>query len=434
MRETLRSFIRPPIAGDGAESRAKLVWVVRLRWVAIGAQLLAMLPAIEFQILEPSMLPHFLGIVAGLVALNLATLFALRRGIAATQGRVIFQLCADIAALSGLLALTGGAWNPLVPILFVHAGLGALLLEGHGSLLFFSLLIGCLVVLQLAAHIPPGLEQALVPAEVLFPAQLVVALVFWILTAWLSRTLADLQEHFSTLRERRGRIDRLRAVGALAAGLSHELATPLNTAQLKLERLARKQRLGDNEDLQTAAEALDRCEQVLRTMAGSQLRPEALDFVEVDLGALVEDLCKSLERSDDGGSVRLRVAGRGERSWRAVVPPVALCHALLNLIDNAARSGSQEVEVVLGGSAGQVDISVLDRGPGWPDVVRRHLGEPFVTTRPDGVGLGLYYVHTLAEAVGGALALEDRADGGAIARLSLPAAGERPAAEDVRDE
>jgi two-component system sensor histidine kinase RegB len=223
-------------------------------------------------------------------------------------------------------------------------------------------------------------------------------------------------------------------VGALAAGLSHELATPLNTAQLKLERLARKQRLGDNEDLQTAAEALDRCEQVLRTMAGSQLRPEALDFVEVDLGALVEDLCKSLERSDDGRSVRLRVAGRGERAWRAVVPPVALCHALLNLIDNAARSGSEEVEVVLGGSAGQVDISVLDRGPGWPDVVRRHLGEPFVTTRPDGVGLGLYYVHTLAEAVGGALALEDRADGGAIARLSLPAAGERPAAEDARDE
>jgi len=63
---------------------------------------------------------------------------------------------------------------------------------------------------------------------------------------------------------------------------------------------------------------------------------------------------------------------------------------------------------------------VLDRGEGWPDVVRRHLGEPFVTTKPDGVGLGLYYVHNLAAAIGARLHLVDRPDGGAIAQLSLP--------------
>jgi len=63
---------------------------------------------------------------------------------------------------------------------------------------------------------------------------------------------------------------------------------------------------------------------------------------------------------------------------------------------------------------------VLDRGEGWPDVVRHHLGEPFVTTKPDGVGLGLYYVYNLAAAIGARLHLVDRPDGGAIAQLSLP--------------
>jgi signal transduction histidine kinase len=66
---------------------------------------------------------------------------------------------------------------------------------------------------------------------------------------------------------------------------------------------------------------------------------------------------------------------------------------------------------------------VADRGPGWPEIVRNHLGEPFVTTKPGGVGLGLYYVHSLSEAIGANLLLEDRPDGGAIARVSLPRAG-----------
>jgi signal transduction histidine kinase len=52
--------------------------------------------------------------------------------------------------------------------------------------------------------------------------------------------------------------------------------------------------------------------------------------------------------------------------------------------------------------------------------VRTHVGQPFLTTKPNGIGLGLYYVHTLAEALGGTFHLEDHPEGGAIARISLP--------------
>ena len=156
----------------------------------------------------------------------------------------------------------------------MHAVLGSLLLEGRSSVGFFALLIACLIMIQWLATIPSGLEGSLVPPEILFPAQMIFALAFWILTAWLSRTLTDMQGTMTSMRERKTRIDRLRAVGALAAGLSHEFATPLNTAQLKLKRLGRKNDLEDDPDLLTAAEALDRCGVVLRHMAGSQLRPE----------------------------------------------------------------------------------------------------------------------------------------------------------------
>ena len=80
-------------------------------------------------------------------------------------------------------------------------------------------------------------------------------------------------------------------------------------------------------------------------------------------------------------------------------------------------------DVTLTGHLTHVDLAVSDRGSGWPSIVKNHLGEPFVTTKEDGVGLGLYFVHSLAEAIGAELHLEDRSSGGATARISFPRAG-----------
>lgn len=421
MLETIRSFFAPPISAEVAQGTAKLTWIVRLRWIALLAQLGTIYPALHFQLLEPKKLPSFVGVIAVLAILNTATWFWLRRGGVASQPLVLFQLGTDALALSMMLALTGGAWNPVAPLLFVHAVLGSLLLEGRLSIYFFGMLLICLLFIQGFAYIPTGLRGTLVPPEILFPAQLLFAVVFWILTAWLSRTLTSLQSHFLVLRERKTRIDRLRAVGALAAGLSHEFATPLNTAQLKLRRLAREHGLEDNSDLATASEALDRCGEVLRHMAGSQLQPEGLSLEESDIDDLVEQVCTSLSQVNEGPTIKFLATGRSPR--RALVPAVAFSQAVLNLIDNAIQSGGpdQPVEVVVGKRANYVEISVLDHGAGWPAVVRRHFGEPFVTTKPDGVGLGLYYVHTLVEALGAELVLEERTTGGAVARISLPA-------------
>jgi two-component system sensor histidine kinase RegB len=420
MRETLRSLFEPPITGDPGHNAGKLAWIVRLRWLAIGAQLVSIIPAVEYDVLERDLVPFFLAVVIALAGLNVVTWTVLRRNRNARQGHVFFQLAADVVGLSMLLLLTGGAWNPLLPILFVHAGLGALLLEGRLSLFLSALLIACIGVNQAYAHIPPGLEGALLPPHLLFPGQLVVVGVFWILTSWLSRTLDALQSHYRFLSERKTRVDRLRAVGALAAGLSHEFATPLNTAKLKIARLARTRDLGDDNDLKVAADALDRCEDILRRMTGSQLEPEGLGLERIDVAELVERICSSTSGATRC-PIRYSATGRGPRY--ALLPAVAFSHAILNLLDNAreATLGEDDIDVVVSGRVGRVEVAVLDRGTGWPEVVRKHLGEPFITTKPRGVGLGLYYVHNLAEAVGAEFLLEDRENGGAVARISLPA-------------
>lgn len=421
LRSAIRSLLAPPVPGDAGEEAARLRWLTRLRWIAIAAQLLAIPPALRYQLLEPEWLSVFVSLPAALAAVNLLTLGAFRLGYEPRPRAVLLHLVLDTAALSALLLLSGGAWNPLLPLLFVHAGLGALLLEGRLAVLFFAWLIACLLLLQSVPRIPPGLRGVLVPREILVPAQLLVALVFFLLTTWLSRTQAALAARATRLRERKTRIDRLRAVGALAAGLSHELATPLNTAKLRVGRLRRRPELEGDPDLGAAATALRRCEEVLRRMAGAPLRPHGLDLEVVEVDRLLERLVEGL--AAEGPPPRLRRAGRGP--FHALLPPIAFSQAVLNLVDNARRAGGAEspVELAVAGGEGHVDVSVLDRGPGWPELVRQHLGEPFVTTRPEGVGLGLYFVHTLAEAIGGSFHLEAREGGGAVARIRLPAAG-----------
>ena len=421
MKFRVLALLDPPLSQLGDRDAAKLAWVVRLRWIALCAQGLSILPALRFDLLELPRVPVFLGVVALLAALNAVTWGRLRRGPDVSQLELGVQLFADIAALSALLGLSGGAWNPLVPLLFFHAGLGALLLEGRVSLGFFWSLVACLAMVQAFGHVPPGLAETRVSPAVLFPAQFLVAGVFWLFTTWLSHTLAALQAHVHARRQEQGRIDRLRAVGALAAGLSHEFATPLNTAMLKLERLARKLDLEADPALREASEALERCEEVLRQMAGSQLRPDALSLEVEDVGDLVEKVCSGLRAEDPAVPLRFQ---RERGPAHVVVPAVAFTQAVLNLVDNALEESSAEApaEVEVRATPDRVSVEVRDHGPGWPELVRAHLGEPFVTTRPGGVGLGLYFAYTLAETIGGTLELDATPGGGAIARLVLPAA------------
>jgi two-component system sensor histidine kinase RegB len=249
----------------------------------------------------------------------------------------------------------------------------------------------------------------------------------------LSATLDSLKSWWAQAQERKTRIDRLRAVGALAAGLSHELATPLNTAQLKLARLARMQGLENDAELSAAVEELERCGSVLRHMAGSQLQPDRLSLEVVDLSALMRQVCESVGHVYEEATIRFLNDGRGPKN--VLVPTVAFSQALINLVDNAIESGGAdgEIEIVVLRNGNRAELRVQDRGSGWPEVVRRHLGEPFVTTKPEGIGLGLYYVHSLAAAIGAELTLEDREFGGAVARISLPIVPSGSASESAGD-
>jgi two-component system sensor kinase FixL len=99
----------------------------------------------------------------------------------------------------------------------------------------------------------------------------------------------------------------------------------------------------------------------------------------------------------------------------------------MNLVRNAieAMTDYKHRELVLQSrmnEAGQVEIGVLDSGPGVSEGAAKGLFTPFVTTKKDGTGLGLAICRTIVEAHGGKLWHENRRSGGAAFRFTLPPA------------
>lgn len=406
------------------EEAVKLTWLIRLRWVAVGGQIAVMAPALWLGWLSRPLLLPYLCTVGGLALFNLFSAARLRRTADPSRNETLFQLLVDLGGLMILLLLSGGAWNPLAPLVFIHAGMGALLLSGARSLILVGSLIVLSTVVSLAPVLPPALPVPPTSSAVVVPSFVLVAVLIWALTASLGQSLTEHRKILLNLKEQQTRADRLRAAGALAAGFSHELATPLNTIRLRLARLARNQVDPDDPDLIAAREATQTCEKVLRSLVGKQLDPAETRMEEVNVVGLVRRACRSWSTSGRRAEVHDLV----HHPLKTEIPPLAFTQALLNLLDNAAEATTSarsqapvDVEVALH-QAG-FSIAVLDRGIGWPSLVRKNIGQPFLTTKEDGNGLGLYNAHTLAVALGGRLHLEDRDGGGAIARFVLPLGG-----------
>ena len=185
--------------------------------------------------------------------------------------------------------------------------------------------------------------------------------------------------------------------------------------------------------LDLAAEQSLRAGQIIKRLRGLVAKGEAEEMRPEDLPRLVEE------------AAALALAG-GKASGVAIafrldpaLPPVLadriqIEQVLVNLVRNALEAmsgggggeGTRHRELVVAAApagAGEVEVSVADTGPGLAPEVAGRLFEPFVSTKPDGMGVGLSICRTIVEAHGGRIRAEPSPGGGAVFRFTLPAAG-----------
>ena len=217
--------------------------------------------------------------------------------------------------------------------------------------------------------------------------------------------------------------DRLRA--ALLSSVSHDLRTPLTAviaAANELEHGATPQLIGT---IKSESARLNRFIANLLDMARVEAGALKLNIEAVDLGDAVTGAAHDARRALEGHSVRLDVP---PDLPLVRADPQLLHHCLLNLLDNAGRYGDPGTEIVIQGRHryGQIQLSVLDNGPGLPPGREAEVFETFRRLEGSdraigGTGLGLAIVKAFAEAMDMRVEARNRADGtGAAFALLFP--------------
>jgi PAS domain S-box-containing protein len=223
---------------------------------------------------------------------------------------------------------------------------------------------------------------------------------------------------------------RLTAAGQMAAALAHELSQPLTAVVNSVNAAKRLMVCGDHararEVTDEAAGQAMRASEIIRrlrqfvTRDETERRIEELPSMIKEAGALVlSGVAPFLAR------LNFRFDDRATDVW---VNRVQIQQVLVNLIRNAfeAMADQDQREVTLATrllDGGMIEITVTDIGPGIPGDIAARLFEPFVSSKHDGMGLGLSISRSIIEAHDGQLVAERKPEGGTVFRFTLPSGG-----------
>ena len=213
---------------------------------------------------------------------------------------------------------------------------------------------------------------------------------------------------------------------AFVADASHELRTPLAILQTELELALVAGRTPDElrAALSSAAEETDRLTQLsedLLTIAQTERGELPLHIAPLDLAETLSGVGERFSRRASDGARAVEV---GRAAFPIEADRLRLDQAVGNMVDNALRHGAGDVELEATRDDSNVEIHVLDRGPGFSE---EFLGQAFkrfsrasANDRDGGSGLGLAIAQTIARAHGGDAHAANRAGGGADVWMTLP--------------
>jgi two-component system sensor kinase FixL len=226
------------------------------------------------------------------------------------------------------------------------------------------------------------------------------------------------------------RMTRHATAGAMGVSLAHQISQPLSNVAMYLhvgrQLLANKpaEPAPIAESLEMATGQLRQAKEILERLrdfvSRGTLRP-----APTDLGALTRKVVALAE--DDARAHGVSVRFEAASVPLVVIDALQLEQTLINVINNAIDAAAEasrlpgSVTVRVAAIDDGVLIEIEDNGPGVSDVVAKHLFEPFVTTKPGGMGLGLALSRELIGAHGGTIDWERiRPDGGARFTIELP--------------
>ncbi len=240
----------------------------------------------------------------------------------------------------------------------------------------------------------------------------------------LRESVAKLQsanETLKTSQQKLLQVEKLSAIGELAAYVSHEIRNPLVAIGGLARSLIKDQHDPDTaETLQIIVAEVTRLERFLRETLDF-VKPKVAGKVATDLSEIVRQCLATFRNEIVENAIELE--SRVPREPVAcLTDPELLRHALSNLIKNAIEAMKGGGRLLVGVQRSDVlgTIYVGDTGPGIPVEVRPRIFDPFFTTKQGGTGLGLSIASQNIRGLGGRLELESDPEFRTLFRLTVP--------------
>lgn len=418
------------------------IWLLHLRWVAVAGQLLTIAGVhwglhVQLPLLGLFSLIGTTALSNTFYSLWLEILLrgGLKRSDRLPSHQVVEGLMVlDMLVLTGMLLISSGTANPFALFYFVNIAVAGVILTplwAWGLWLIavggISLLLTCSwPLMYIDGRIALSDTQTWSIPKLGYLVSFitcggVITYFITVLTGELKRREIELQAAES---ERlRGR--QLEALGTLAAGAGHELATPLSTIAVVAKELSRNlDKLGVSEpikrDVALIRSELDHCRRILDRMSSAAGDAAGERFRSIGIEEFCQEILLGIREPQ-----RVKILISEEtKSVENLLPVQATAQALRNIVQNAIDASQPGAEIQL-----HVHLCpegwrmlVTDHGDGMTPEVLQRVGEPFFTTKEPGrgMGLGLYLTRNVLQRLDGRLSFTSRIGHGTTAEVILP--------------
>ena len=344
------------------------------------------------------------------------------------------HLLVDVIFLVILLMNTGGISNPLISYLLVLLAVCATLLP-RGFV--YSFAIGSMIIytsfLLLDLTVEHDMGMGSESEERTFQLHLVGMWVIFVVSAILitvaitrmAQAIQIREINLAKARENELRNEQLVAIGTLAAGTAHALGTPLSTMAVLLTELDMMdaetlQKTPIKDDISLLKQQVTRCKHSLNQLIRYYNKDSHEQAENMALGDFINDIRDYIVNIHPTATISF---SSNCPNTLLVASNLSLRHAVINIVENAIKAATHEVSVVSSladGKPRSLKISVRDDGPGIPQEVMEHVGEPFISLRKESMGLGIFLANAAVQRLHGSIEMFNLKEGGALTEIWLP--------------
>ena len=380
--------------------------LVNLRWIAHIGQLLAIL-VVKFY-LNFHFPEYFICLI--IVIFGIFTNIFLQSKFDNNQldnFQSTIYLAYDIIQLGTLLYLTGGITNPFIFLIIIPSVFSSKYLNLISSVFLAFLTILILLIISFYYFELPHPDDAHlhIPSYYYYsiPISVGIGLIFLVyFGVKFGEETRIRQNAYDKIQELMAKENELISLGGQAAAAAHSLGTPLSTILLTVKEL--KKEFGENlkikKDLDLLVSQSNRCGEILKKLSMNPKIDDGFLNSNLNFYDYINEIVRSYQEISNKKFI-LNIDNY--KNPLNTTKSVEIIYGLRNFIGNASKFSSTLIEVEIESDNKTTQIKVCDDGPGFPEDIKKFLGEPYIQSKnplvnsKSGLGLGTFIGKTLLE-------------------------------------